>query len=333
MIDDDGGRPRQDAHHAAQQGAGPGPNTPSGEQPVPTPPPETPRHRPLPALLLGATVAIVAVVLATARTTGPQPGPAPLGDAAGTTAANEAVDVLDVVAPRSVSAEELARLPQATTFGVTPTAPYDPAPDRVPGGKVVHPAQVVPVFAAPGGEPVAAVPPQQPLGTPPHQIDSDTWLPVLDEQPGWALVGLPSRPNGSTAWLHLDTDAVTVSRTPNVIMVDLARYELTLTSSGREVGRWTVGIGKPGSATPTGRTFLLAALRDPQPNFSQYVLPLGAHSDTHQSYGGGPGTVGVHTWPTAEVYGTASSDGCIRVPPDALDVLTTVPLGTAVLIK
>ena len=331
MIDDDGDRPRRDAHHGARQAAAPGPNTPSGERPSSTPPTETPHRRPVPLLIgaLAAVVAIVALLLGTTGTTGTPPGPLRLGGAT----ADVGDGAAEVVAPRPVPAEQLALLPPATTFGTTAAAPRDPAPDRVPDGKVVHPAATVPVFAAPGGEPVAAVPPRQPLGTPPHQVDSDTWLPVLDEQPGWALVGLPSRPNGSTAWMHLDPAVVTVSRSPSTISVDLARFELTLTTGGREAGRWTVGIGKPGSVTPTGRTFLLAALRDPQPTFSQYVLPLGAHSDTHQSYGGGPGTVGVHTWPTAEVYGTASSDGCIRVPPDALDVLTTVPLGTAVLVK
>jgi lipoprotein-anchoring transpeptidase ErfK/SrfK len=62
------------------------------------------------------------------------------------------------------------------------------------------------------------------------------------------------------------------------------------------------------------------------------ILPLGTHSDTLDTYGGGPGTVALHTWPDASVFGTAASHGCIRVPPDALDQLTQVPLGTLVLI-
>lgn len=333
MIDDDGDRLRRDAHHGAQQAAAPGPNTPSGMRPLPTPPTEAPRGRPVPMLIgaLAAVVAIVTLLPATAGTTGPQPGIVQFADT--TTAQDAPGDGQDVVAPRPVTAQDLARLPKATTFDSTPAAPRDPAPDLVPDGRVVHPAEAVPVFSTPGGDPVAVVPPRQPLGNPPHRADSDTWLPVLDEQPGWALVALPTRPNGSVAWMHVDTPAVTVTRTPSVITVDLARFELTLTTDGREAGRWKVGIGKPDAVTPTGRTFLLAALRDTQNGFSPVVLPLGAHSETHQTYGGGPGTVGVHTWPTADVYGTAGSDGCIRVPPDALDVLTTVPLGTAVLVK
>ncbi len=62
------------------------------------------------------------------------------------------------------------------------------------------------------------------------------------------------------------------------------------------------------------------------------ILPLGTHSPTLDSYGGGPGTVAIHTWPTDEGFGEAVSDGCIRVPADALDTLTEVPLGTLVTI-
>ena len=96
---------------------------------------------------------------------------------------------------------------------------------------------------------------------------------------------------------------------------------------------WKVGTGKPSAQTPAGRTFILASLHDEKSKFSKIILPLGAHSDTYTTYGGGPGTVGIHTWPTSEVYGQAGSDGCIRIPPDALQFISTeVPLGTTVLI-
>ena len=61
------------------------------------------------------------------------------------------------------------------------------------------------------------------------------------------------------------------------------------------------------------------------------ILPLGAHSPTLDTFGGGPGTVAIHTWPTDDVYGTESSDGCIRVPSARAGQLTGVPLGTLVM--
>lgn len=336
MIDDDGDRPKPADRDDEQRNAATGPNTPSGERPsFEQPPAVTRRRRPV-LMAVGGLVAVAAILavvaLATRTSSGPEASTVSVATSELPPGAAEN-DGASVIAPRPVSDGELATLPQATTFGTAPNTPRDPAPDQVPTGKVVHPSAAVPVFASPGGDPVAAVPAQQPIGIAPHQTLSDTWLPIVAEQPGWALVALPLRPNGSVAWMYVDDPAVTVSSTPSLITLDRGKFELTLTTDGAEVGRWTVGIGKPSSVTPAGRTFLLAAIREAKPTFSPIVLPLGAHSDTYESYGGGPGTVGVHTWPTADVYGKPSSDGCIRVPPEALQVLTKVPLGTAVLIK
>ncbi|GLZ28200.1 hypothetical protein Lesp02_03900 [Lentzea sp. NBRC 105346] len=230
-----------------------------------------------------------------------------------------------VMPAQPVDAADLGALTEATTFTTVSGAPRDPAPAADPSGGVVHPTVKVAAYASPGGPAVAAIPVKQ-LGT------SDTWLPVVGEQPGWIQVLLPARPNNSTAWLAM-TDALTLARTPYQIKVDRAAFRLTLMRDGQQVAQWTVGIGKPSAITPPGRTFILASIKDQQQSWSPVVLPLGAHSDTHLTYGGGPGTVAVHTWPT-DVYGQASSDGCIRVPPDALNLLSTeVPLGTPVLIR
>ncbi|WP_082373503.1 L,D-transpeptidase [Nocardia sp. NRRL S-836] len=334
----DGDRPGP-AGQDDEQRPTPGPPSPSGGRRYHRPPTQARRG---PALLAGAGLVAVAVFIAVfgivlTRPTAGEQHIDPLGrnDTTGTTG----VEAAPVVAPRAVSAEQLAALPHATTFTTTPAAPRDPAPEQVPGGLVAHPTSAVPVYAAPGGDPVAVVPATQLLGIEPDITRTDTWLSILDTRPGWALVALPSRPNNSVAWMHTDTPDVTVATSPSVITVDRAAFELTLTTSGAVTGRWKAGIGKPGAITPAGRTFLLAALRDNASAFSTVVLPLGTHSDTHQTYGGGPGTVGLHTWPTPEVYGTASSDGCVRIPPDALSSLTEamtrgdLPLGTPVLIK
>ncbi|HEU5483992.1 MAG TPA: L,D-transpeptidase [Microlunatus sp.] len=271
---------------------------------------------------------LVAVAVTTSLVgTLPQPAPTTTARAPSAQRPDEiTTSTAPAVLPRAVNAAELAALPAASTFATVAGAPKDPAPDAETGGMVVHPAVTVAVFAAPGGAPIAALPT--------HQLGSDTWLPVLAEQPGWALVALPVRPNGTTGWLYINDPLITVARTPYRIVVDRATFILTLSRDGIAVGRWTVGIGKPHAVTPAGRTFLLASIRDNRPTFSPIVLPLGAHSDTYTSYGGGPGTVALHTWPTPDVYGRASSDGCVRIPPDALTVIsTTVPLGTVVVIK
>jgi lipoprotein-anchoring transpeptidase ErfK/SrfK len=98
------------------------------------------------------------------------------------------------------------------------------------------------------------------------------------------------------------------------------------------LGSWTVAEGAAATPTPTGRTFLLASLAPEHPSYSPLILPLGLHSDTLSTFGGGPGTVGLHGWPDPAVFGHAVSHGCVRVPAAALRILSRVPLGSSVVI-
>jgi lipoprotein-anchoring transpeptidase ErfK/SrfK len=93
-----------------------------------------------------------------------------------------------------------------------------------------------------------------------------------------------------------------------------------------------VAVGAAGTPTPDGRTFLLASLAPPRPTYSPLILPLGLHSNALSTFGGGPGTVGLHGWPSPSVFGHAVSNGCVRVPSAALHLLSRIPLGTLVLI-
>lgn len=248
--------------------------------------------------------------------------------------------VQQAIPARPVTDAELANLPQATTFGTVTDAAPDATPQADTTGIVAHPTASVPVYSAPGGPAIAAAPAQQVFGAPPMP-STPTWLPVIDQQPGWIRVLLPVRPNHATGWLSTQDSGIVTARTPYRIEVDRSSFTLSLYKDDHRVGQWTVGVGKLAqsgpaeSITPAGRTFLLGDVQEEHPTYSPVIMPLGAHSDTYTTYGGGPGTVGVHTWLSGgDVYGRNSSDGCVRVPPDALQILsTTVPLGTTVLIK
>ena len=232
---------------------------------------------------------------------------------------------LVVGVPWSASAHrkpvDLDRLTAATTAATLRHAPRDTHPGATTRGEVAHPLRVLPVFAKPGKRPFAKVGPRE-IG--------ETWLPVVARRGPWSQVLLPSRPNGSTGWIR--TAQVERRTTPYVVRVHLGSRTLELFSDGTLLGRWPVAVGKPSTPTPAGRTFVLGSITDRHQAYSPVILPLGAHSDTLDSYGGGPGTVALHTWPDASVFGTAASHGCVRVPPDALSELTDVPLGTLVLI-
>jgi hypothetical protein len=228
-----------------------------------------------------------------------------------------------VLAVRS-SAAQTARLPAATTYATTPAAPQDPAPFQPETGTVIHPTTTRVIYARPGGPAVAVLPATE-LGSP-------TWVPVVQSQPGWDRILLPTRPDRSTGWIYLGGGGLQSAYTPYQIDINLAAYRLTILDAGRSLGTWTVAEGAPGTPTPTGRTFVLASLIPLQPTYSPLILPLGTHSDTLTTFGGGPGTVGLHGWPDPAVFGHAVSHGCVRVPAAALRALSRIPLGSPVMI-
>lgn len=228
------------------------------------------------------------------------------------------------VQPVHVPAAQIARLPAATTYGTTPAAPPDPTPFAPETGFVLHPEATRVVYSRPGGPPVAELPVTE-LGSP-------TWVPVVQAQPGWDRVLLPARPNRSTGWVYLGGGGLQTAYSAYQVQINLATLRLTVLDAGQSLGSWTVADGTAGTPTPTGRTFLLASLAPRHPTYSPLILPLGTHSDTLSTYGGGPGTVGLHGWPDAAVFGHAASHGCVRVPPAALRALSQIPLGSPVII-
>jgi hypothetical protein len=242
----------------------------------------------------------------------------------GTTGAPQAATRSRPLQPPNVSAAQIARLPIATTYATTPTAPQDPAPFEPETGTVVHPTATRVIYTRPGGPPAAALPATE-LGSP-------TWVPVIQSQPGWDRILLPTRPNRSTGWIYLSGGGLRTASTAYRVEVSLSAFRLTILKAGRSLGTWTVADGAPGTPTPVGRTFLLASLAPQHPTYSPLILPLGTHSNTLTTYGGGPGTVGLHGWPNPAVFGHTASHGCVRVPAGALRALSQVPLGSPVMI-
>jgi lipoprotein-anchoring transpeptidase ErfK/SrfK len=217
-----------------------------------------------------------------------------------------------------------AKLPQATTYTTLKDLSQDADPSAAMDGNLVHPTVSLTVSAAPGGPSVAVLPSTQ-LGGP-------TWVPVVETKPGWPRVLLPSRPNRTTGWISTSGGKVQTAHSSYVVKVDRTTRRLTIVKSGRTTGTWTVAVGAAKTPTPTGRTFILASLAPTKATYSPLILPVGAHSDTLDAFGGGPGTVAFHGWPDKSVFGKAVTNGCVRVPADALKQLSRVPLGTPVLI-
>jgi lipoprotein-anchoring transpeptidase ErfK/SrfK len=238
-----------------------------------------------------------------------------------------AAATVPVVAPVPVSLQEFAKLTQATTYTTVAAAAPDPAPFAVTDGLVMHPLTPQVVYVSPGGKPIAVLPTTE-LGGP-------TWVPVVQTNPGWDRVLLPSRPDRGTGWIFTDGSAgsgVSIRSSSYLVRIQVNARKLTVDHNGASMGTWTVAVGAPKTPTPTGRTFILALLAPPHPTYSPLILPLGTHSNVFSTFGGGPGTVGLHGWPDPSVFGQAVSNGCVRVPPTALHLLSHLPLGTLVMI-
>jgi hypothetical protein len=226
--------------------------------------------------------------------------------------------------PVPVSPGQAARLPLATTFTRLRGAPPDPDPFGTETGLLTHPAVTTLIYARPGGPPLARLPVTE--------LSSPTWLPVVQTRPGWDRVLLPDRPNRSTGWIYAAGGGLRDAYSPYQVRIELADRVLTVADAGRRLGSWTVAVGTASTPTPKGRTFLLASLAPVQPSYSPLILPLGTHSASLDTFGGGPGTVALHGWPDSGVFGRGISHGCVRVPAAALGVLSRVPLGTPVMI-
>ncbi|HZX07889.1 L,D-transpeptidase, partial [Kribbella sp.] len=222
----------------------------------------------------------------------------------------------------SAKTVDLSTLTASTTATTIPTAPLDTDPFAGTTGVVVHPRAEAALFSSPDADTAFGK-----IG--PTQF-GPTWLPVVDQSDGWVRVLLPSKPNRSTGWLQ-DTDLDRASSS-YLIRVHTSSRTLELFLDNKSLGSWKAGVGARKTPTPPGRTFLLGSIIDHKRSASPVVLPLGAHSPTLDTFGGGPGTVAIHGWPNPHVFGAAISAGCVRVPRTALAHLQKVPLGTLVLI-
>ncbi len=160
-----------------------------------------------------------------------------------------------------------------------------------------------------------------------------TVRPVVGEQAGWLQVRLERRPNGSTGWVRQQD--VDVAPTAYRIVISTCRRALTLFQDGLPIFSSPVGVGRPGSPTPPGPSFVNAVVstsRRQQSIYGPTVLITASHSNVYTDFDGGDGTVGIHGYPSdpASTAGVASSHGCIRANPQTITAISKVPLGTPI---
>lgn len=206
------------------------------------------------------------------------------------------------------AAMSMQDLPDATPQAFLPAAPLDEHPTRGTAGAIVHPLAPVALLDGPAGTPFAQLRPEFAGG--------ETWLPVINQQPGWIHVLLPSRPSGATGWL--EAARVRVAQSRHEVRVNLRAARLRLVHDGNSIGTWTISAGP----IPAGRTFVLCDVRR-APQSAPVLLRLATHARTDD-----PAPVTIHRSPTRR--SEPDNRGCIRAPDTAMTALSAVGPGCLV---
>ena len=201
-----------------------------------------------------------------------------------TTAVLEVQSADDDTTDPPVAAPSAPSTPSATT---TPSAQIPP----LPSGTSYIASAVVPRVAV-FNSPLAGTPKQR--FSNPWYINGKRNAPVplvfhVSEvrTDGWLRVLLPVRPNSSTGWIQAAD--VKLTTTKYRITVELSAHRLIVYRGSEVVVRDTVAIGAPKTPTPTGRFYIRALLKAPNPNtpYGPFAYGLSGHSEVLQEFAGG----------------------------------------------
>ena len=131
----------------------------------------------------------------------------------------------------------------------------------------------------------------------------------------WLQVRLPSRPNDAAAWVS--AGRVDLRSTPWRVVVSRRERTVSLYRGGDRVRRFSVVVGAAGTPTPRGLFSFIGVWRwKPADFLGSYILPITAHSNVLQEFGGGEGRVGLHGRGGVSLLdplGAARSHGCVRL--------------------
>jgi L,D-transpeptidase-like protein len=180
--------------------------------------------------------------------------------------------------------------------------------------------------AQPHGRPLMRVGPRGALGGP-------LVLGVVAVRGSWVEVTAEALPNGRYGWVEFGRD-VAVHPIQWTLHASLSRRELYVLRDGRIVRTIRVGVGAPGSPTPTGRFAVAEKLTGPfGPAYGPRILGLTARQPRLPAGWNRSITyyVAIHA---GSGRGAAVSAGCLHArEADVRYLMRTLPLGTPVQIS
>lgn len=160
-------------------------------------------------------------------------------------------------------------------------------------------------------------------------------LSVVRRDGAWLAVQVPELRNGEVGWIH-ENQVDRLTSVEWAVHVDLSKRELVVKRDGTPVRRLSVGVGRKGHATPTGRFAVTDKLRvkDPDSPYGCCVLALTGHQTKLPAGWPGGDRLAVHATRDLTGIGRAVSLGCVRTDPrDTRWMMETIPLGAPVFIE
>lgn len=205
-------------------------------------------------------------------------------------------------------------LPVITYLRVPSGFPADPEQHATaPIAEAFHPSRRLALYDRPGGRPLAFLPPTI-RGVP-------VTVPIAARKPGWAAVLLPSV-NRRIGWLP--AHGWVAHPLHDLVLVRLSTHKLVWLRDGVPQGGWIVAVGSKVTPTPLGRTFVLGRTGTRGTHYGGVdALVLGAVPDDRNALAPGlqDAHTGIHAWYRPSVFGRSVSNGCVRMPKAAQEIL------------
>ena len=207
-----------------------------------------------------------------------------------------------------------------------------PEPRRPVGHLIaeVRPGRSLALRSRPFGPVLARVGPQTPFGSP-------RALGVVATKRGrWLAVTEAGVGNNRSVWVDARAGGLRYQRTRLELDIDLSSRTLLLRRGRAVVRRASIGVGRSGSPTPTGRFAVTDKL-----NGSAYsaaygccILALSAIQPNLPAGWSGGNRVAIHGTLSSSDFGRAVSAGCVHArDADLRYLMRSVPLGTPVVIR
>jgi L,D-transpeptidase-like protein len=169
------------------------------------------------------------------------------------------------------------------------------------------------------------------------QFGSPRSLGVVATKHGrWLAVTEAGVGGNRLVWVDAKAGGLRYARTQLELDVDLSRRTLLVRRDGATIRRFSVGVGRDGSPTPTGHFAVTDKLAGStySASYGCCILALSATQPNLPAGWTGGNRIAIHGTLSSSDLGNAVSAGCVHASDENLRYLmSTVPLGTPVVIQ